>query len=156
MQPTRRWICQVVDLLVAFAEFGSREAIRVPKRDICGTQLEFLIWEQRSVTFIQNLIQAVPEGGTKGEQIPKEWCPGLYCQTRIFNCLELIGMGQLRLPCVAVDDRHNAKGSDENGEELAKLPVELEQPYCNDVGEEGVRVPDRSDIAEPVMRRDVS
>ena len=65
-------------------------------------------------------------------------------------------MGQLRLPCVAVDDRHNAKGSDENGEELAKLPVELEQPYCNDVGEKGVRVPDRSDIAEPIMRGDVS
>jgi hypothetical protein len=54
---------------------------------------------------------------------------------------------RLRLPCVAVDDRYDAEGRDEHGGELAGLPVELEELYCDDVGEEGVRVPDRSDIA---------
>jgi hypothetical protein len=61
-------------------------------------------------------------------------------------------MGHFRLPRVTIDDRHNAKGRDKHGEELARLPVELEELYCDDVGEEGVRVPDRSDIAEPIVR----
>jgi hypothetical protein len=61
-------------------------------------------------------------------------------------------MGQLGLPCVAIDERHNAQGCDKHGEELARLPVELEEPYCDDVGEEGVRIPDCSDIGEPVVR----
>ncbi len=61
-------------------------------------------------------------------------------------------MRQLRLPGVAVDDCHDAKRRDEHGEELARLPVELEKPYCYDVGKEGVRVPDRSNVAKPVVR----
>jgi hypothetical protein len=66
---SKRWRIRqvVVDLLAAFAEFADREAIRVRKRDVLDTQLEFLFREQRSVAFIQDLIQAVPEGGTKGE-----------------------------------------------------------------------------------------
>jgi hypothetical protein len=56
------------------------------------------------------------------------------------------------LPDVAVDDCHNAKGRDEHGKELARFPVKLEEPYCDDVGEEGVRVPDCSDIAKPFVR----
>jgi hypothetical protein len=68
VKPERWWICHVVvDLLAAFAEFTDREAIRVRKWDVLDTRLEFLILKQRSVAFIHNLIQAVPEGGTKAE-----------------------------------------------------------------------------------------
>ena len=58
---------------------------------------------------------------------------------------------------VTVHDRQDAKGRDEHGEELAKLPVEFEEPHRDDVREEGVRVPDCSDIAESVvMTRNVN
>jgi hypothetical protein len=68
VKPERWWIGQIIaDPLAAFAEFTDREAIRVWQGNIRGTQLEFLIREQRSMAFIQDLIQAVPEGGTKGE-----------------------------------------------------------------------------------------
>jgi hypothetical protein len=66
VKPEGRWICQVDDL-VASAEFIGKEAIRVLKRDVRRTQLDFLIRVQRSMAIIQNLIQAVPDGGTKGE-----------------------------------------------------------------------------------------
>jgi hypothetical protein len=66
VKPEGRWICHVDDL-VAFAEFTGRETIRVLKRDVRSTQLDFLIRVQRSVAIIQDLIQTIPDRGTKGE-----------------------------------------------------------------------------------------
>jgi len=69
----------------------------------------------------------------------------------------MVGEGRFGLLGVAVHDRQNAKGRDEHGEELAELPVELEEPHRDDVREEGVRVPDRGDVAEScVVTRNVN
>ena len=61
-------------------------------------------------------------------------------------------MGWLGFPDATIDDCHNAKGRDEHGDKLSRFPFKLEDPYYEDVGEEGVRVPDCGDIAEPVVR----
>jgi hypothetical protein len=58
--------------------------------------------------------------------------------------------GHVGVPRVTVHDCQNAESSYEHGENLTEFPFELEKAYGNDVGEEGVRVPDRSYVAEPV------
>ena len=65
----------------------------------------------------------------------------------------MVGEGRFGfgLLSVTVHNCQNAKGRDKHREELAKLPVEFEEPHRDDVCEEGVRVPDRSDIAESVV-----
>jgi hypothetical protein len=60
-----------------------------------------------------------------------------------------ITRGRIGLLCrVAVHDGHDAKGCDEDRQDLADFPVELEEPHCDDVGKKGVRVPDGGDIAQ--------
>ena len=61
----------------------------------------------------------------------------------------MVDGGQVRAPCVTVHHCHDAESSCKHGENLTKFPFELEKAHGNDVGEERVGVPDRSDVAEP-------
>ena len=156
MKPERWRVRQAVDLLAAFTELTGRDAIRVREWSIRATQLISLIRRQRGVAFIQHLIHPVPNGGTEGEKIPNEWRSRFYVLACILERIGRIGRARSGLPSVAVHDCHNTEGRDEHGEELAKLPVELEEPHREDVCEEGIRVPDRSNIAESVTTWNVS
>jgi len=61
----------------------------------------------------------------------------------------MIGGMRVGLPHgVAVHDCEHAKGGDEHGEELAQLPVQLEESHRDDVREERVRVPDRGHVTK--------
>ena len=123
---------------------------RVGKWVVRVTEVELWIGGQGCIAFIHDLVETITHRRAKGEKISKERGSGPGAKDRDLECLAVVGGGHVWAPCVTVHDCQNAESSNEHGENLTEFPFELEKAYGNDVGEERVGIPDRSNVAEPV------